>query len=72
MTECDEIIIVIDNLSIKKTNAIAKNITITALINWHSKKVRDCYIFHTIFLAIISVLIITIICYHYTKQKGII
>ena len=72
MAECDETITVIDNLSIKKTNTIAKNITITALINWHSAKVRDCYIFHTILLAIISVLIITIICYHYTKQEGII
>ena len=42
------------------------------MTNFHVKKVRDCYIFHTFLLVIILLLIITIICYHYAKQKGII
>ena len=46
VTECDEIGIVIDNLSTKKTNTIKTNVTDTALINCHSKKVRDSYILH--------------------------
>ena len=40
-------------------------------LNCHSKKVRHCYIFDTVLLAIILLLIITIICYHYAKQKSI-
>ena len=60
-----------DNLSTKKTNTIATNATSTASINWHSKKVRDCYILHTVLLVIILILIFTIICYYYAKQKGI-
>ena len=39
------------------TNPIAKNVT----QNCHSKKVRDCYIFGKVLLAIILLLIITII-----------
>ena len=72
MTECDEIIIFMDNFSTKKTNTVAINVKSAASINWHSKKVRDCYILHTVLLAIILILIFTIICYHYAKQKGII
>ena len=72
MTECDEIIIFMDNFSTKNTNTVAINVKSTASINWHSKKVRDCYILHTVLLAIILILIFTIICYHYAKQKGII
>ena len=79
MTECDEIIIAMDNVSTKKTNTIATktnniatNVTSTASINCHGKNVRDCYISHTVLLVIILPLIITIICHHYTKQKGII
>ena len=64
MTECDEIIIDKDNVPTKKT--IATNVTSTASINCHSKKVRDCYILHTVLL----LLIIIIICYHFAKQKG--
>ena len=70
VTKCDEIVIVIDNLPTKKTNTIATNVTSTASIN--CKKVRDCFILHTVLLAIILLLIIAIICYHYAKQKGII
>ena len=58
----------------KKANTIATNVS----INCHNEKVRykfDCYISHTILLAIILLLIITIICYDYakhrSKQKGI-
>ena len=63
-----------NNLSTKKTNAIAtkmENATNTALINCHSKTVSDCYILHTVLSLAILLLIITIICYHYEKQKGI-
>ena len=61
MTECDENIFVINNVSTKKT--IAKNVTIAASRNFHGVTVRDCYILHTVFLAIILLLII-IICYY--------
>ena len=46
MTKCDEIIIVMNNVSTKKI--IAANITSTASTNCHSIKVRDCYILHTV------------------------
>ena len=46
MTECDEIVIVIDNASTKKTNTIATIVTSTASINCHSIKLRDCYILY--------------------------
>ena len=70
MTEYDEVIIVIDNVSTKKTNntatkktnAIATDVTSTASVNCHSKKVKDYYIFHTVLIVIISLLII-FICY---------
>ena len=72
VAKCVGNVIVIDNVSTKKTNIIATNITSTASINCHSKKVRDYYILHTVLLVIILLLIITIICYHYAKQRGII
>ena len=40
MIECDEIITVMDIVSIKMTNIIAKTITSTASINCHSINVR--------------------------------
>ena len=55
VTECDEIIIVMDNVSTKKT--IATNITSAASINCHSKTVRYCYILHSVLLAIVLLLI---------------
>ena len=67
MTEYDEIVIVMDNVTTKKT--IATNVTSTASINCHSIKVIDCHILHTVLLAIILLLIIIIFCYHYAKQK---
>ena len=42
LTECNEIIFVMDIVSTKKTNTIATNVTSTASINGHSKKVRNC------------------------------
>ena len=42
VTKCDEIVIVMNNFSTKKTNTITTNITSTASINCHSKKVSDC------------------------------
>ena len=78
VTECDEILIAADivstkktnNIATKKTNTVATNVTSTATINFHSKKVRHCYISHTVLLVIISLLIIIFICYHHAKQKG--
>ena len=61
VTACNEIISVMNIVSTKMTNTIATNIS----INCHNEKVRykiDCYILHTLLLAIILVLIITIIC----------
>ena len=52
----------IDILLTKRKNTIAANVT----KNLDSKKVRDCYILHTVLSAIIS---LAIICYHYAKQK---
>ena len=72
MSECDEIIIVMNNVSTKKVNTIGINVTSTASINCHSIKVRDCYILHTVLLAIILLLIVIIVCYYCAEQKGII
>ena len=53
VTECDKIVIVMDNISTKKTDTIATNVTSTASINCNSKKIRDRYILHTVLLVII-------------------
>ena len=55
-----------DIVSTKKTNTIATNVS----INCDSKKVKnkiDCYILHTVLLAIILLLII---CYYYAKHRS--
>ena len=72
VTECDEIIIILDIVSTKKTNTIATNVTNTASINCHSKKVRHHYILHTVVLVIILPLMVIVICYYCSKQKDII
>ena len=72
MTECDEIVVVMDIVLTKKTNTIAANITTTASINCHTKKVRNCYILNADFSVIILLLISIIISYYNVKQKGII
>ena len=41
-------------VSTKKTNTMATNVTSTASINCHCKKVTDCYILHTVLFAIIQ------------------
>ena len=66
--KCDEIISAMDIESIKMTNTIRTN----ASINCHSEKVR-CkidYILHTVLLAIVLLLIIAIISYHYAKHRS--
>ena len=70
MTESDEILVVMNNLPTE--NTIATNVLSTASINCHSKKVRDYYILRTVLSVTIILLIITIICYHYVKQEGIV
>ena len=60
MTECDEVISVMDIASRKKTN-----VTSTASISCHNIEVREYYISRTVLLAIILLLIIIIICYRY-------
>ena len=65
----DEIISVMDIVSTKMTNTIATNVT----KNSQSKRVRyelDCYILHTVLLAIMLLFIITITCYHYAKHRS--
>ena len=58
-----------DIVSTKMTNTIATNMS----KNSDDKKVRykiDCYILHTVLLAIILLLIIAIICYQYAKHRS--
>ena len=65
----DEIISVMDIVSTKMTNTIVTNVT----KNFQSKRVRyelDCYILHTVLLAIMLLFIITITCYHYAKHRS--
>ena len=65
----DEIISVMDNVLTKMTSTIATNVT----ESYHSKKVRykfDCQILHTVLLAIILLLVITIICYYNTRNRS--
>ena len=71
MLECVEIINVMNLVSAKMANTIATNIVSTASLNCHSKKVRDCFILHTVLLLIILLSITIIVCYYYAKQKGV-
>ena len=66
MITCDEIISVMDIVSTKMTNTIATDVS----INSNDKKVRSCYILHTVLLVIILLLIMTTICYHYVKHRS--
>ena len=52
-------------------NTIATNFMSTASISCGNKKVRDCFISHTVLLAIMLLLTIVIIGYHYGKQNCI-
>ena len=69
VTKCDEVVIVIDFASAKKTNNIVTNVTSTASINFQSKKLRGCYILHTVLSVIMLLFVSVIICY-YAKHKG--
>ena len=72
VVEHDEIVIAMDTIATKKTNTIttkktntiATNVTSTASIDYYSKKVRNCYILHTVLLVILLILIIIVICYY--------
>ena len=44
MTKCDKIVIVMNNLSTKKTNDVTTNVKTTTLIICRSIKIRDYYI----------------------------
>ena len=70
VTKYDKIVIVMNNLSIKKTNTITTNVTSNVLINCHSEKTRDCYILHTALLVIMLLLIVTIICYQSINKQN--
>ena len=48
VTECCEIIIVMNNSSTKNTNTITPSVTKTSSINCLSTKVRDCYVLHKV------------------------
>ena len=70
MIACDEIISVMDIASVKKTNTIAANVS----ISFYTKKVSykiDYYILHTVLLAITLLLTITIISYCHEKHRSI-
>ena len=57
---CHEIIYVMDIVSTKMTNIVATNVSLNS--NDKNKKYEiDCYILHTVLLAIILLLIIAII-----------
>ena len=66
VTACDEIMSVMDVVSIKMTNTIATNVT----KNCHGKKARYYYILHTVLLVIMLLLIISIIHYDYAKHRS--
>ena len=69
VTMCNEIVIVMKKLSTKKTNTITTNVTTAALRDCHTKKVRDCYILHTVLLVIL--LIVVSICCNLIKYRAI-
>ena len=55
-----------DVISTKVANTMATNMSISS----DGKKVRYSYILRKVLLVIILPLIITVICYHYAKQKA--
>ena len=70
---CDEIVNAADSVSTNVANNISANVMSTVSINSDNEKVifSSSKIVHTVLLAIILLLIIAIICYHFTKQKRI-
>ena len=57
VTECEEIVSVMDTVSTKKTNVMS-----TPSINFQNIKVKDSYILHTVLLPIILLLISITFC----------
>ena len=60
-------------ISTNKRSTISINVTRSVPINFDDKKIKykmDCYILHTFLLKMISLFLIAIICYHYTKHKS--
>ena len=51
VTECDEIVIGIDNLSTKRTNAVATNLTCTVSVSYYSKKSKRLLYFTYSFIS---------------------
>ena len=58
---CNKVIHVTDSVSTHATNTILANVTSTVLMN--------CYILHNFLLEFISLFIVTIISYHYSKHR---
>ena len=77
MTECDEVLIVMDTIAAKKdkyyskknANTVETNVTSTASVNYHSNIVTNRYILHTVLLVTILLLIIIIIWYYYSTKR---
>ena len=74
---CDEIIIAAGsaptNVPTIVMSTVSTNVTRTASINVHNKKVRykmNCYILYMVLLVVILLFIITVIGYHYAKNKS--
>ena len=69
---CDEIISVMDIVSTKTTINIATSKVLATIKIRHK---INCYILHTVLLAMILLLLIATVCYQYaknrSKQKGI-
>ena len=66
--ECKWISMSMDIVLTKKRNTIATkkaNVTSTASISCYSKKVRDCYILHTVLLVILLLCIKNRTCYYF-------
>ena len=59
-----------NDISTKKTNTITTNVTTAALINCHSKKVRDCYILRTVLLIAATLLIAVSLCCYLIKYPA--
>ena len=77
MITCDEIIIAAGsaptNVPTIVMSTVSTNVTRTASINVHNKKVRykmNCYILYMVLLVVILLFIITVIGYHYAKNKS--
>ena len=65
VTNCDWFVIVMNNLS-----NIATNVLPSASINCHRKKVRNCYILHTVLLITITLLIAVSLCCYLIKYPA--